>query len=565
MRLPEQPPVIECDLLVVGSGAGALAAAATASILGLHVVVAEKEACFGGATARSGGWIWVPGNAARPPGDTEAARTYIKGRAGPHYREDRVEAFLAAAPKMVEFFESHTALRFRSIPGFYDYSSEDPGATDGRGMITEPYDADELGPLLDRIRPPLTVATFLGVMVELREQAVFMKAGRSAAAAFYVVRRLAGHFVRLAVTGRRARIANGAALVGRLLRGAEEHGAKLLSGAHARSLISGPEGAIIGAEVFVDGRATQILARRGVVLATGGFNHDPARRDTLVPWTAGQPEAWALFPPGNTGDGLRMAEKVGGVVSADLSSPVAMGPLTPFDHPIGNSPCFPQLSGRGKPGLIAVLRNGRRFCDEALSYHHFTKALLEAYGNQPGAEAFLICDRTSYRRYGLGFAKPWPLPSGRYERLGYLKKGKTIVELAEACGIDPAGLSETIVAFNLHARDGNDPEFGRGSSRYERAMGDADLGPNPCVSPLDKGPFYAVRVIPGALGTFAGLVTDGRARVLDDRQKPVPNLYAAGNDAMSLFGGDYIAGGITLGPAMTLGFLAGMDAAGMQP
>lgn len=563
--LPDQSPILECDLLVLGSGAGALSAAATSAILGLEVVVVEKDDVFGGATARSGGWVWIPGNAAQPAGDAEKAKVYIQGRAGPHFRADRVDAFLAAAPKMVSFFETHTALRFRSIPGFYDYSSDDPGATDGRAMITEPYVAAELGPLLDRVRPPLTVATFLGMMVELREQATFMKAGRSPAAALYVLRRLAGHFLRLALTGRRARIANGAALVGRLLQSADKHGSRLLSRSPARKLILASDGTVLGAEVVVDGRPTQILARKGVVLATGGFNHDPVRRERLVPWSAGKPAAWDMFPTGNTGDGLRMAEEAGGIVGADLSSAVALGPLSTFDRLVGNSLAFPQLSGRAKPGLIAVLPSGRRFCNEALSYHDFTRALLGACAGRPDAEAYLICDRRSYRRYGLGFAKPWPIPSGRYERMGYLKKGATLRELAEACGIDRQELEATVDAYNAHAREGRDPEFGRGSTAYERALGDADHGPNPCVAPLEQGPFYAVRVIPGVLGAFAGLITDGQARVLDGAGRPVPNLYAAGNDAMSLFGGDYIAGGTTLGPAMTMGFLAGMTAAGKQP
>lgn len=561
----KSPAVLECDLLVLGSGAGALSAAATAAILGLRVVVAEKDDTFGGATARSGGWVWIPGNSGRPAGDVEEARIYIQGRAGPHFRAARVDAFLAAAPKMVSFFETYTALRFHSIPGFYDYSSDDPGATDGRAMITEPYDAAELGHLLDRVRAPLTVATFLGVMIELREQATFMKAGRSPAAAFYVLKRLTGHFMRIAFTGRRARIANGAALVGRLLQAADKHGAQLFSRSPAKKLIRSSDGAVLGAEVVIDGRSTQVLARQGVVLATGGFNHDPVRREALVSWSEGKPAAWDMFPTGNTGDGLRMAEDAGGVVSADLSSAVAMGPLSTFDRPVGNSLAFPQLSGRAKPGLIAVLPNGRRFCNEALSYHEFTKALISAYGGRPDAEAYLICDQRSYRRYGLGFAKPWPIPSGRYERMGYLKKGATLCELAVACGIDGQALEATLKAYNAPARNGLDPEFGRGSTAYERAMGDADHGPNPCVAPLEQGPFYAVRVIPGALGSFAGLITDGNARVLDSENKPVPNLYAAGNDAMSLFGGDYIAGGTTLGPAMTMGFLAGMTAAGKQP
>jgi hypothetical protein len=212
--------------------------------------------------------------------------------------------------------------------------------------------------------------------------------------------------------------------------------------------------------------------------------------------------------------------------------------------------------------VIAVLPNGQRFCDEAKSYHVFGQALIDAWAGKPGAHAWLICDDRSFRRYGLGYAKPWPVPAGPYRRMGYLVSAPTLAALAGKCGIDAAALAATIAGYNVDAVRGEDRAFGRGSTRYERVLGDADYSPNPCVAPLVESPFHAVRVIPGALGTFAGLLTDCRARVLDRQGQPIPGLYAAGNDLMSVFGGDYVGGGCTIGPAMTFGYLAALDAVG---
>lgn len=191
--------------------------------------------------------------------------------------------------------------------------------------------------------------------------------------------------------------------------------------------------------------------------------------------------------------------------------------------------------------------------------------MLRAVPEDEEACSWLICDHRFQRRYGLGFARPAPLPLWPHLRNGYLKRGRTLVELAEACGIDAAGLTTTVAAFNHHARRGEDPEFGRGSTPFNRRSGDAlHRGPNPCVAPIERGPFYAVKVQPGCFGTFAGLRTDGQARVLNDQGQPIPGLYAAGTDMASALGGHYPSGGINLGPAMTFGYIAGRHAAGVH-
>ena len=182
--------------------------------------------------------------------------------------------------------------------------------------------------------------------------------------------------------------------------------------------------------------------------------------------------------------------------------------------------------------------------------------------NEP-AEAWLICDHRFQRRYGLGYARPRPFPLGGVLRSGYLKRGRTITDLAQACGINAEALETTVTRFNTHAREGHDPEFGRGSSTYNRIQGEAEQQPNPCVGPIESGPFYAVKIVAGSLGTFAGLRTDAHARVLDVARAPIPGLYAVGNDMSSIMGGNYPAGGITLGPGMTFGFIAAHHASGV--
>jgi succinate dehydrogenase/fumarate reductase flavoprotein subunit len=224
---------------------------------------------------------------------------------------------------------------------------------------------------------------------------------------------------------------------------------------------------------------------------------------------------------------------------------------------------FQHLIERGKPGLIMVRSDGRRFANEADSYHDVIKALLAATPSGQNVQAWTICDHTFLRHYGLGRVRPRPFPIRPWLANKYLLRGATIAELANACGIDPDGLTATVDAYNGHAVDGNDPEFHRGETAYNRMQGDPAHAPNVCVAPIVQGPFYAVRIVPGSLGTFSGLRTDAYARVLDARLKPIEGLYAVGNDMSSIMAGRYPAGGITLGPAMTFGYVAAHHAGGV--
>jgi succinate dehydrogenase/fumarate reductase flavoprotein subunit len=266
---------------------------------------------------------------------------------------------------------------------------------------------------------------------------------------------------------------------------------------------------------------------------------------------------------GASGDGLRLGEAAGGVVERDLRNAAAWMPVSLITYPDGSIGVFPHVIDRAKPGVVAVLRNGQRFVNEANSYHDFVQAMIAANQGQTDTYAFVICDRRAIRQYGLGHVKPFPFPLGAALKSGYLIQGRTPHELAQYAGIDAQGLEKTIAEFNADAREGRDSRFGKGSTAYNRFQGDPLHQPNPCVAPLLQPPFYAVKIMPGDIGTFAGLKTDRLGRVLNDRGVPIDGLYAAGNDMASIMGGNYSGAGINLGPAMTFGYIIGCHTAGV--
>ena len=563
-----QPTAREsCDLLVVGSGAGGLSAAVTAAALGLTVIVVEKAPVYGGTTAWSGGWMWIPRNplavAAGIREDIEGPRTYLRHELGDHYDAARVDAFLEQAPRMVEFFQSQTSLAFIDGNAIPDFHGASPGALEGgRSVCAAPFDARELGPRLAELRPPLDLISPWGMGIatgaDLRH---FLNATRSWRSFIHVSRRVARHFVDLALHGRGMRLVTGNALVARLAKSAFDRGVELrVSCPVTRLLVD--EGRVAGAVVATGAGEVEILASGGVVLACGGFPHDVARRRALFAHAPTGSEHWSAAAPSATGDGLRLGEAVGGVVDTDLAGAAGWAPVSQVRRRDGSVGNFPHLLERAKPGLIAVTRAGRRFANEADSYYDFMTRLFAAIPRGETVEAWLLCDHRFIRRYGLGHAKPAPLPLAPSLRSGYLKRGDSIGELARACGIDATVLETTVDAWNRDAREGRDPAFGRGSTPYNRVQGDASQVPNPCVAPIETPPYYAVRVVPGSLGTFAGLRSDAQARVLDRDGHPIAGLYACGNDMASVMGGRYPSGGITLGPAMTFGYIAAHHAAG---
>ena len=361
--------------------------------------------------------------------------------------------------------------------------------------------------------------------------------------------------------GRGMTLTNGNALAGRLAKSAFDLNIPLWLSSPVRELIV-ENGAVRGALVEREGRVVRVHARRGVVLACGGFPHDVARRKAMFPHAPDGTGHFSPGPPGNTGDGLRMAEAVGGRVDDILPNAAAWVPVSVTKRKDGSSGVMPHFIDRAKPGVIAVMRDGARFANEGNSYHDFVQDMVKAA--KPGEEisAFLICDHKTLRKYGLGCVPPFPMPIGHHLRTGYLKRGATLAELAAQAGIDASGLEATVTKFNASAATGQDTAFGKGSRAYNRFQGDALHGPNPCIAPVEHGPFYAIKMVIGDLGTYAGIKTDANARALDADGQPIEGLYAAGNDMASIMGGNYPGAGITLGPALTFGYIAGRHLVG---
>lgn len=556
-----------CDVLVIGSGASGLATAVTCAELGLDVIVVEKEPVLGGTSAWSGGWLWIPRNPlAVADGfveDPEQARTYLRHELQCAVLDSRMEAFLEHGPKMVEFFQQHTEVQFFSGSKMPDFHASEGFANGGRSVCAQPFDGRRLGPWIKKLRRPLDIISLAGMGIaggaDLNH---FLNASRSARSMLYAGNRLLRHARDLICHGRSMHLVNGNALVARLLKSALDRNVRVLTDAPVHQLLQ-EDRRVVGARIEHSGRLLDLRARRGVVLACGGFPHD---RQRIAHHFAHAPDGnghLSTAPKSNTGDGLRLGESVGAGIASDLPHAAAWAPVSRVPRDGGFSG-FPHLMERAKPGFLAVRRDGRRFVNEADSYHDYMCALFAACGPAEPAVSWLICDHRAQRRYGLGWARPFPFPTATCVRSGYLFKDATLAGLARQCGIDAAQLETTVKTFNQFAEKGCDPEFGRGESLYNKNQGEPLHGPNPSLGSLRQGPFYAVKLVPGSLGTFAGLITDACARVLDNDEAPIPGLFAVGNDMNSIMNGYYPSGGITLGPGMTFGFIAAKTLAGQS-
>ena len=552
----------ECDLIVVGSGAAGLSAAITAKKRGLDVVVLEKEPVFGGTTALSGGVLWIPlnphGRKQNPADTREAVCTYMMQETGSYFDAAAVDAFIENGPKMVEFFERETEMKF--VPTMYpDYHPTVSGGVDiGRSILAAPFDIRGLGKDMPRLKPPLKTITFIGMMFNSSNADLkhFFQATKSLTSFIYVAKRLVTHIKELVLYQRGIHVTSGNALAARLAKSALDLNIPILTSSPVKEILMKNDHAT-GVRAGCEGGERVITARHGVVLACGGFPHDVKRIAKAYPHLQRGGEHLSPTPASNTGDGLNMAEAVGGKVEIRFKDAAAWMPVSYVPYANGEFGVFPHLLDRYKPGIIGVLKNGQRFTNESNSYHDVGADLIRACNGQKDTAMWLVCDKTTLGKYGIGFVKPAPMPIGRFLRNGYLIQGNTLAELAQNAGIEPAGLEQTVREYNVGAVHGDDPAFGRGTTTFNRYLADPENKPNPCVAPVQTGPFYAVKVIMGDLGTFDGIQTSVVGEVLKDDGSAIGGLYAVGNDRASIMGGNYPAAGITHGPNMTFGFVTG--------
>jgi 3-oxosteroid 1-dehydrogenase len=521
---------------------------------GLDSLVVEKTEFFGGSSAISGGGLWVPNNplmaAAGFSDSLEKARAYMDATVGDRVPAARKEAFLTRAPEMVAYMLQHSRLHLEVIPEYTDYYPDRPGAmTGGRALDPGIFAGGRLGPLLNQLRIheyDLLIDLAFST-AEVKKIALFRRRFRFLLVAAKVFMRTLWGWV----TGARF-LGMGRALVAPLRLSLRELGVPLWLSTPVTQLIV-EDGRVVGVAAEREGQPVEIRARRGVVLAAGGFprNGEMRAKYQRPPISA----EWTSASPGNTGDAIRMGLDLGAAV--DLMEEAWWGPSS---LPPGGPPSF-HLVERTCPGSILVDSAGRRFTNEAASYIDVVHAMYEH--NRPDAvsvPAYFIVDHRSRGRYPFGALFPGqPFPR-EYHESGYVKSANTIAELADEIGVDRQGLLETVARFNEFARTGKDLEFQRGESIYDRYYGDPTAKPNPCLGAIEKPPFYAVEMLPGDLGTKGGLVTDEHARVLREDGSPIEGVYAIGNASASVMGDTYPGPGSTLGPAMTFGYVAAMHA-----
>jgi succinate dehydrogenase/fumarate reductase flavoprotein subunit len=555
-------PESEVDLAVLGAGAGGMTAALVGSLLGLKVELIEQSAVVGGATAISAGSVWVPNTHHAPPASDspENARRYLRAVVGERLRPELCETFLAAGPEMVRFLEARSEVRLRAYRHHPDYLADAEGATlSGRVLEAVPFDGRRLGQAFSLLRDPLPEFTlFGGMMVDRTDIGHLLNATGSWASMRYTAGLLARYGLDRLRARRGMRLVMGNALAGRLLFSLLKQQARIRTGQRATGLIE-REGRIEGLRIATDAGERRLLTRRGVVLATGGFSHHPELRAALLPRPIAE---HSPLPTTAAGGGVALGLEAGGRLGEGHAATSFWAPVSARRRVDGSKAVFPHfVLDRGKPGLIAVDSSGRRFLNEALPYHLFGLAIYAAHAKRPAIPCSFICDAPFIRKYGLGMVRPRGMGLAKALAEGYVIRADTLAGLAAALGLDGAELQRSVARNNEFARTGVDADFVKGSNAYQRNLGDPAHGPNPCLGPIATAPFYAIRVYPGDIGASVGLVTDAEARVLNPDGAPIPGLYACGNDMDSMMAGAYPGPGVTIGPAMTFGYVAALHAA----
>jgi 3-oxosteroid 1-dehydrogenase len=546
----------DIDVVVVGSGAAGMTAALTAARHGLRVVVAEKSGKYGGSTARSGGGVWIPGNEVlRKAGvaDTpEEAREYLAHVAGPGVGAERQRAFLDRGPDMLSFVTANAPLKLAWVPGYADYYPEAPGGkAEGRSVEPAPMDAHVLGAEEANLNPPyLPVPP--GVAITQGDYR-WLSLGPRHPRAIWAGMKFTGRLARGRLLRQRT-ISLGQALTAGLRAGLLRADVPVWLDTPLAGLVV-EDGAVTGVTVRRPSGETEVVrASRGVILAAGGFERNAEMRRRYQPSPAGSD--WTTGGTGNTGDAIVAAEAIGAAL--DLMDDAWWGPSIPLPK----GPYF-LLAERSLPGCILVNAAGQRFVNEAAPYVDAVHAMYD--GHATGVShipSWLIFDQRYQGTYVFAGRQPGRRFPSRWFEAGVVRSAPSVAELAVSIGIDAQALQKTVTRFGEFAASGRDEDFHRGDSAYDRYYGDPRVRPNPNLAPLRKPPFYAVKMVPGDLGTKGGLVTDARARVLRGDGSVIAGLYAAGNTSAAVMGHSYAGAGATIGPAMTFGYIAALDIAG---
>ncbi len=544
------------DVLIVGTGGGAMTAALVAKQAGLDVLLIEKTEYYGGSTAISGGGMWIPDNYLLHrdglEDSFEKARTYLQHTVGNRTSQSLQDAYLKNAPEMVKYLASNTRMRFQRSPGYADYYPERPGGmADGRALETVPFNGGKLKEDFDKLRPMgIDIPAGLAFTIsEVNKLGMITSTWAGKWTAFKVGVRAIFNML----TGVKY-MTLGRALISRLRISLKDENIPIWLNTPLKELIV-EDGVAAGAEVERDGKPMRIRAMKGVILAAGGFAHNQKMREQYQ--KAPVNHEWSSANPGNTGDAIQAGMKLGAKI--DLMEDAWWGPSSVPP----NAPVMFHVGERSYPGGIMVNGAGQRFTNESASYVEVVHAMYEKHTSEnPHVPATFIMDERYRSKYIFGTLFPMQSIPKIYFDSGYFKKADTIEELAKLCGMNPKSLAETVERFNRFARSGVDEDFQRGDSAYDRYYGDPTVKPNPCLAPIEKPPFYAVQMVAGDLGTKGGLVIDEHARVLREDGSPIRGLYATGNNSASVMGNTYPGPGSTIGPSMTFGYIAAKHIAG---
>ncbi|MFF6982677.1 3-oxosteroid 1-dehydrogenase [Streptomyces sp. NPDC008343] len=542
------------DVVVIGSGAAGMTAALTAAKQGLSCVVVEKAPTFGGSAARSGAGIWVPNNsvilAAGVPDTPAKAAEYLAAVVGPDVPVERQRAFLAHGPAMLSFVMANSPLRFRWMEGYADYYPELPGGLpNGRSIEPDQLDGNLLGPELARLNPPYMdvpagMVVFSADYKWLALAAVNVKGAAVAAACL-------ARGTAAALRGEKP-LTMGQSLAAGLRLGLRSAGVPVWLGTPLTDLYV-ENGTVSGAVVTRYGTPGLVRARRGVIVGSGGFEHNAAMREHYQRQPIGTD--WTVGAKENTGDGIRAGHRLGAALG--LMDDAWWGPAIPLP----GQPYF-CLAERTLPGGLLINAAGARFVNEAAPYSDVVHTMYDVHDTSPAIPAWLIVDQNYRNRYLFKDVLPaLPLPADWYSS-GAAHKAWTLDALARSTGVPAPALRTTVDRFNAQARHGRDPDFKRGDSAYDHYYTDPSVLPNSCLAPLWLPPYHAFRIVPGDLGTKGGLLTDARARVLREDGSVIKGLYAAGNASSAVMGHSYAGAGSTIGPAMTFGYIAARDIAG---